>query len=66
MLIRAFDRLKEQLSHCEETVVLDPPGQPELMQHHLALPRILQRLEKVGYRVRSPPDAYCHVIDAAD
>ena len=36
----------------EETVVLDPPGQPELTIHHMALPRILHRLEKLGYRVR--------------
>jgi len=36
----------------EDTVVLDPPGQPELTTHHMALPRILQRLEKLGYRVR--------------
>jgi len=35
----------------EETIVLDPPGQPELTTHHMALPRILQRLEKLGYRV---------------
>lgn len=39
----------------EETVVLDPPGQPELTTHHAALPRILQRLEKKGHRVESPP-----------
>jgi hypothetical protein len=38
-------------SKTEETVVLDPPGQPELTTHHMALPRILQRLEKLGYRV---------------
>ena len=31
--------------------MLDPPGQPELTTHHMALPRILQRLEKLGYRV---------------
>jgi GPN-loop GTPase len=35
----------------EETTLLDPPGQPELTIHHMALPRILQRLEKLGYRV---------------
>lgn len=33
--------------------MLDPPGQPELSMHHMALPRILQRLEKAGYRVCS-------------
>jgi hypothetical protein len=38
-------------SKTEETIVLDPPGQPELTTHHMALPRILQRLEKLGYRV---------------
>ena len=46
-----FEWLEEKVEGCDETVVLDPPGQPELMQHHLALPRILQRLEKLGYRV---------------
>lgn len=49
-----FDWLEEQLAQCEDTVVLDPPGQPELMVHHMALPRILQRLEKAGYRVGLP------------
>ncbi|KAI7340037.1 putative ATP binding protein, partial [Hortaea werneckii] len=43
--------LEERLAECEDTIVLDPPGQPELTIHHLALPRILQRLEKIGYRV---------------
>lgn len=38
----------------EETILLDPPGQPELTTHHMALPRILQRLEKLGYRVSIP------------
>lgn len=49
-----FDWLEERLEECSEEggmVVLDPPGQPELMVHHEALPRILQRLEKLGYRV---------------
>lgn len=36
----------------EETIILDPPGQPELTIHHMALPNILQKLEKAGYRVR--------------
>ncbi|KAI7681227.1 hypothetical protein D0864_01844 [Hortaea werneckii] len=43
--------LEERLAECEDTVVLDPPGQPELTIHHMALPRILQRLEKMGYRI---------------
>ncbi|KAF2771398.1 hypothetical protein EJ03DRAFT_381279 [Teratosphaeria nubilosa] len=46
-----FDWLEEKLEQCEETVVLDPPGQPELSMHHMALPRILQRLEHAGYRI---------------
>ncbi|KAK5110688.1 hypothetical protein LTR85_000749 [Meristemomyces frigidus] len=46
-----FDWLEQQLDQCEETIVLDPPGQPELMVHHMALPRILQRLERAGYRI---------------
>ncbi|KAK3644749.1 hypothetical protein LTR56_009414 [Elasticomyces elasticus] len=46
-----FEWLEEKMADCEETVVLDPPGQPELMQHHTALPRILHRLEKLGYRI---------------
>ncbi|KAK5135315.1 hypothetical protein LTR08_005419 [Meristemomyces frigidus] len=46
-----FDWLEDRLAQCEETVVLDPPGQPELMVHHMALPRILARLEKAGYRI---------------
>jgi len=45
-------RLQERIEACEETIVLDPPGQPELMQHHSSLPNILHRLEKLGYRVR--------------
>ena len=49
--------LEERLAECEDTVVLDPPGQPELTIHHLALPRILQRLEKMGYRVRIEPNS---------
>ena len=48
--------LEDRLAECEDTVVLDPPGQPELTIHHLALPRILQRLEKIGYRVRRKPN----------
>ncbi|KAK3697574.1 hypothetical protein LTR37_017405 [Vermiconidia calcicola] len=46
-----FDWLEERLDECEETILLDPPGQPELTIHHMALPRILQRLEKLGYRI---------------
>ncbi|KAM0712580.1 hypothetical protein Q7P35_000026 [Cladosporium inversicolor] len=46
-----FDWLEQQLEQCEDTIVLDPPGQPELTTHHIALPRILQRLEKLGYRI---------------
>lgn len=37
--------------------MLDPPGQPELTTHHMSLPRILQRLEKLGYRVSVVLDA---------
>lgn len=55
-----FEWLEERLGECFESdggmggmVVLDPPGQPELMVHHEALPRILHRLEKLGYRVSS-------------
>lgn len=47
----------------EETVVLDPPGQPELTIHHMALPRILYRLEKLGYRVRLLPVPPIHAAD---
>lgn len=47
----------------EETVVLDPPGQPELTIHHMALPRILHRLEKLGYRVRLLPVPPIHAAD---
>lgn len=45
-------------SIAEETVVLDPPGQPELTTHHMSLPRILQRLEKLGYRVSTHASMY--------
>jgi hypothetical protein len=38
-------------TRAEETIILDPPGQPELTIHHSALPRILHRLEKLDYRV---------------
>ncbi|KAF2165880.1 hypothetical protein M409DRAFT_23611 [Zasmidium cellare ATCC 36951] len=46
-----IDWLLERLEDCEETILLDPPGQPELTTHHTALPRILHRLEKAGYRI---------------
>ncbi|KAK4574898.1 hypothetical protein LTR86_001740 [Recurvomyces mirabilis] len=47
-----FDWLNDQITACpSDTIVLDPPGQPELMQHHETLPRILERLEKLGYRI---------------
>ncbi|GAB7326253.1 hypothetical protein MBLNU13_g10237t1 [Cladosporium sp. NU13] len=46
-----FDWLEQHLEQCEDTIVLDPPGQPELTTHHMSLPRILQRLEKLGYRI---------------
>ncbi|KAF2719036.1 hypothetical protein K431DRAFT_273426 [Polychaeton citri CBS 116435] len=45
------DWLEECLSHCNETVILDPPGQAELYSHHGAFPNILHRLEKLGYRI---------------
>lgn len=47
----------------EETILLDPPGQAELTTHHTALPRILQRIEKSGYRVGT---SLVPSIDAAD
>ncbi|KAK5165086.1 uncharacterized protein LTR77_009183 [Saxophila tyrrhenica] len=46
-----FEWLEERLEECEETIILDPPGQPELTIHHMAVPRILQRLEKLDYRI---------------
>ncbi|KAK5107629.1 hypothetical protein LTR62_000964 [Meristemomyces frigidus] len=47
-----FDWLQQKLETCSaDTIVLDPPGQPELMQHHEALPDMLERLEKLGYRI---------------
>ncbi|QIW99383.1 hypothetical protein AMS68_004901 [Peltaster fructicola] len=46
-----FDWLVMQLKHCEDTVILDPPGQPELTSHHTALPKILTKIEKLGYRI---------------
>ncbi|KAK3669550.1 hypothetical protein LTR78_010550 [Recurvomyces mirabilis] len=47
-----FDWLNDQITACpSDTIVLDPPGQPELMQHHETLPRILERLEKLSYRI---------------
>jgi GPN-loop GTPase len=46
-----FDWVEAKLEQCEDTVILDPPGQPELSMHHMALPRILQKVEKLGYRV---------------
>ncbi|KAF7193722.1 GPN-loop GTPase 2 [Pseudocercospora fuligena] len=46
-----FEWLEERLEDCEETIILDPPGQPELTTHHSALPNILQKIEKLGYRV---------------
>lgn len=49
----------EAYSTAEETVVLDPPGQPELTTHHMSLPRILQNLEKLGYRVRTYTREQC-------
>ncbi|OQO00200.1 hypothetical protein B0A48_13987 [Cryoendolithus antarcticus] len=46
-----FDWLEERLAECEETIILDPPGQPELTMHHMALPQILHRIEKLGYQI---------------
>nr|POE74043.1 gpn-loop gtpase 2 [Quercus suber] len=46
-----FDWIEEKLADCEDLIILDPPGQPELTTHHEALPRILQRIEKLGYRI---------------
>ncbi|KAI5362778.1 putative GPN-loop GTPase, P-loop containing nucleoside triphosphate hydrolase [Septoria linicola] len=43
--------LEQNLAQCEETIILDPPGQPELTIHHQSLPNILHRLEKRGYRI---------------
>ncbi|KAF2863781.1 hypothetical protein K470DRAFT_209856 [Piedraia hortae CBS 480.64] len=43
--------LLPRVENCSETLILDPPGQPELMIHHTALPRILERLEKEGNRI---------------
>ena len=45
------DRFANCVTLLDETIVLDPPGQAELMTHHMAFPHILQRLEKLGYRV---------------
>ncbi|CAK1358434.1 GPN-loop GTPase 2 [Cercospora beticola] len=45
------DWLERELERCEETIVLDPPGQPELTIHHQSLPKILHRLEKLDYRI---------------
>ncbi|SMY27612.1 unnamed protein product [Zymoseptoria tritici ST99CH_1A5] len=46
-----FEWLEGHLADCEETIILDPPGQAELTTHHTAVPRILERLEKAGYRI---------------
>ncbi|CAK3877409.1 Hypothetical predicted protein [Lecanosticta acicola] len=46
-----LDWLLERLEESEETILLDPPGQAELTTHHTALPRILQRIERAGYRI---------------
>lgn len=48
--------------------MLDPPGQPELTTHHMSLPRILQRLEKLGYRVSDVLDSliWCLLITFID
>ncbi|KAF2208901.1 hypothetical protein CERZMDRAFT_48172 [Cercospora zeae-maydis SCOH1-5] len=43
--------LEREVGRCEETIILDPPGQPELTIHHQSLPKILHRLEKIGYRI---------------
>lgn len=53
-----FDWLESKLEECQETIILDPPGQPELYTHHTALPRILQKIEKLGNRVRAATLAY--------
>ncbi|GAB7362711.1 hypothetical protein MBLNU230_g3017t2 [Neophaeotheca triangularis] len=43
--------LEGKLEESDETIILDPPGQPELTIHHMALPKILERLTKKDYRI---------------
>lgn len=47
-----MDWLEEKLKACgEDYIVFDCPGQVELYTHNDAMKRILNRLEKIGYRV---------------
>ena len=51
-----FDWLEEQLKNLGpdgEYVVFDLPGQVELSTNHDSLRRIVDKLGKMGYRVRS-------------
>ncbi|KXS98210.1 hypothetical protein AC578_261 [Pseudocercospora eumusae] len=54
-----FDWLQERLEACAETLILDAPGQAELTTHHSALPNILRKIEKLGYRL-----VIIHLVDS--
>jgi GPN-loop GTPase len=50
-----FDWLEEGLKALgDDYVLFDCPGQVELFTHHASLRNIFFRLQKHGYRVRSP------------
>jgi len=52
-----FDWLEEGLKELGKVayVLFDLPGQVELSTNHESLKRIVQRLGKIGFRVRFPP-----------
>jgi len=52
-LAENMDWLEEKLKACgDDYIVFDCPGQVELYTHNDAMKRILNRLEKIGYRVK--------------
>ncbi|KAF9216613.1 GPN-loop GTPase 2 [Podila verticillata] len=55
-----MDWLEEKLKACgEDYIVFDCPGQVELYTHNDAMKRILNRLEKIGYRL-----CCVHLVDS--
>lgn len=56
-----MDWLEEKLKSCgDDYIVFDCPGQVELYTHNDAMKRILNRLEKIGYRVSALPLLHDH------
>ena len=54
-LLYGYIRKRKNADKCiDDYIIFDCPGQAELFTHHASLRNIFFRLEKLGYRVRSP------------